>query len=152
MLTVIGNIFIWLLVFVVMLVIEIATLSLTTIWFAGGALAAIIASCFGAKFSLQIFIFLAVSILILFLIRPSAMKYFNSKRTKTNASGLIGLEAKVTETIDNDNMKGKAVVNGQEWTARAVKDDMIIEAGEKAKIVEIKGVKLILNNIKEEQN
>ena len=49
-------------------------------------------------------------------------------------------------------MKGKAIINGQEWTARAIRDDMIIEAGEKATIVEIKGVKLILNNKKEEQN
>lgn len=147
-----GSVFMWLIVLVVMLVIEMATLSLTTIWFAGGALVAIIASSFGAKLSLQAFIFLAVSLLILFLLRPSAVKYFNGKRTKTNASGLIGLEAKVLETVDNDNMTGKAVVNGQEWTARAVKDGMIIEKGEKASIVDIKGVKLILNNIKEEQN
>lgn len=147
-----GSVFIWLIVLVAMLVIEMATLSLTTIWFAGGALVAIIASMFGAKISLQVFIFLAVSLLILFLLRPSAVKYFNCKRTKTNASSLIGLEAKVLETVDNDNMTGKAIVNGQEWTARAVKDDMIIEKGEKASIVDIKGVKLILNNIKEEQN
>ena len=147
-----GSVFMWLIVLVVMLVIEMATLSLTTIWFAGGALVAIIASMCGAKVSLQIFIFLAVSILILFLIRPSAIKYFNGKRTNTNASGLIGLEAKVLETVDNDSMTGKVVVNGQEWTARAVKDGMIIEKGEKASIVDIKGVKLILNNIKEEQN
>ena len=147
-----GSVFIWLIVLVAMLVIEMATLSLTTIWFAGGALVAIIASMFGAKISLQVFIFLAVSLLILFLLRPSAVKYFNGKRTKTNVSSLIGLEAKVLETVDNDNMTGKAVVNGQEWTARAVKDDMIIEKGEKASIVDIKGVKLILNNIKEEQN
>ena len=147
-----GSVFIWLIVLVAMLVIEMATLSLTTIWFAGGALVAIIASMFGAKISLQVFIFLAVSLLILFLIRPSAVKYFNGKRTKTNVSSLIGLEAKVLETVDNDNMTGKAIVNGQEWTARAVKDDMIIEKGEKASIVDIKGVKLILNNIKEEQN
>lgn len=147
-----GSVFIWLIVLVAMLVIEMATLSLTTIWFAGGALVAIIASMFGAKISLQVFIFLAVSLLILFLLRPSAVKYFNGNRTKTNASSLIGLEAKVLETVDNDNMTGKAIVNGQEWTARAVKDDMIIEKGEKASIVDIKGVKLILNNIKEEQN
>ena len=147
-----GSVFIWLIVLVAMLVIEMATLSLTTIWFAGGELVAIIASMFGAKISLQVFIFLAVSLLILFLIRPSAVKYFNGKRTKTNVSSLIGLEAKVLETVDNDNMTGKAIVNGQEWTARAVKDDMIIEKGEKASIVDIKGVKLILNNIKEEQN
>lgn len=147
-----GSVFIWLIVLVAMLVIEMATLSLTTIWFAGGALVAIIASMFGAKISLQVFIFLAVSLLILFLLRPSAVKYFNGKRTKTNVSSLIGLEAKVLETVDNDNMTGKAIVNGQEWTARAVKDDMIIEKGEKASIVDIKGVKLILNNTKEEQN
>lgn len=143
---------IWLIVFVLMLVIEMATLSLTTIWFAGGALAALIASGLGAKFIVQVFIFLAVSILVLFLLRPSAIKHFNKNRIKTNVDRFIGLEAKVIETVDNDNMKGKAIINGQEWTARAIRDDMIIEAGEKATIVEIKGVKLILNNKKEEQN
>ena len=100
-----GSVFIWLIVLVAMLVIEMATLSLTTIWFAGGALVAIIASMFGAKISLQVFIFLAVSLLILFLIRPSAVKYFNGKRTKTNVSSLIGLEAKVLETVGIDRFK-----------------------------------------------
>lgn len=143
--------FLWLVILVVLLLIEIMTLNLTTIWFAGGALIALIAAFIGVPFPVQIIIFIVVSCVVLFLLRPSVVKRYNSGLTKTNASSLIGKEAKVIETVNNDEMTGIAIVNGQEWTARAVEDDMIIEKGQKANIIEIKGVKLILSNKKEDK-
>ena len=140
----------WMVVFLVLILIEMATLSLTTVWFAIGALFACCAAYFGAVWTTQFAIFIVVSIVVLFLLRPSAVRYFNQKRVKTNYESLIGMEAKVIETVNNDQLQGVAIVNGQEWTARAVVDDMIIEAGTKARIVKIVGVKLILSNQKEE--
>ena len=92
---------IWLVILVVMAVIEIITLGLTTVWFAGGALVAFIFSLFGAPVPLQITVFVIVSLVLLFLTRPIALKYFNNGRLKTNAEGLIGKCGIVLEDINN---------------------------------------------------
>ena len=133
----------WLIGMVVLLGVELLTMGLTTIWFAGGALAAFGVSMLGGSSVIQIIVFLVVSFLLLFFTRPVAAKYFNKQRAKTNTDSLIGKEAKVTVKIDNFNQQGTVVVNGMEWSART-EDDTIIEAGEKVKIIEIRGVKLIV--------
>jgi len=142
----------WLVVLVVLILIEVATYNLTTIWFACGSLVAGIVSIFGVPFKYQVMVFVVVSLLILILLKPSLDKFFNQKRLKTNYEGIIGLSAKVIETVDNNAAKGVAILNGQEWTARAVSDDMIIEAGSKAKIIKISGVKLILTTDEHKDN
>ncbi len=142
--------FVWLVLLVVLLLVEVMTLNLTTIWFAGGALIALILAFIGVPFNVQAISFVVVSLVVLFLLRPSVVKRYNASLTKTNIGALIGAEVKITETVNNDEMTGKAIVNGQEWTARAIEDDMIIEKDQKAKVIEIKGVKLILSNKKED--
>lgn len=133
----------WLVGMVALLVIELLTMGLTTIWFAGGALAAFITAMLGGTLLIQIIVFLAVSFLLLFFTRPLAAKFFNQQRAKTNTDSLIGQEAKVTEKIDNFNQQGTVYVNGLEWSART-KDDAIIEKGKKVEIQKIEGVKLIV--------
>ncbi|WP_066714261.1 NfeD family protein [Clostridium sp. Marseille-P299] len=140
----------WLIALAVLLVIEIFTLGLTTIWFAGGALIAFFASLLGANLYIQIILFFVVSFLMLFFTRPVAIKYVNKERVKTNYEGLIGKIVKITSKVDNYNQTGTAVVNGTEWTVRSDDDDKIIEAGTKVKIVDIVGVKLIVAEYKEE--
>ena len=80
----------WLAIFIVLLIIEIATMGLTTIWFAGGALIAFCAGLVGFGLGVQIGVFVIVSILLLILTRPIAVKFFNQERQKTNAESLIG--------------------------------------------------------------
>ena len=80
----------WLVIFIVLLIIEIITMGLTTIWFALGALAAFLAGVFGFGTAVQVGVFLVVSLVLLALTRPVAVKYFNKDRTKTNAESLIG--------------------------------------------------------------
>ena len=141
---------IWLVLIAVFVAVEIATLGLTTVWFAAGSLVAFIAGFFGAGFEAQLIVFFVVSIILVFFVRPSACKKFNSSRIKTNADSLIGVEGKVLETIDNFNQKGNVFLDGKEWTARSV-DDSIIQSGERVVVVEISGVKLIVTK-KEAQN
>ena len=129
----------WLAIVVVMAIIEIITLGLTTIWFAGGALVAFIASLFGAGFVIQVVLFVAVSVILLAATRPLAVKYLNKNMESTNAESLIGKLAVVKEEIDNLNARGHVSVNGQEWTARAVEEKVIPE-GVTVEIVEISGV------------
>lgn len=138
----------WLIALVVLLIIEIITLGLTTIWFAGGALAAFLAALLGMNTIIQVIIFLAVSFVLLIYTRPLAAKYFNTRRVRTNSESLIGKEAKVTAKIDNFNQQGTVMVNGQEWSARSV-DDQIIEPEEPVTIIEISGVKLIVKKKEE---
>lgn len=134
----------WLVIMAVLLVVEIATLGLTTIWFAAGALVAFVIAIFNLPIWLQVGVFIVVSVVMLIFTRPAAAKYLNSKTTKTNVDSLIGKSAKVTKTINNIQSEGQVVVNGMEWTARSSEDDVTIPEGTIVTILEIKGVKLIV--------
>lgn len=134
----------WLILFVVLLVIEILTMGLTTVWFAGGALVAFILAFVGFGLPVQIIVFLLVSIGLLILTRPIAMKFFNQERQKTNAESLIGQKAIVLERIDTLYGTGRAEVNGMEWSAKTDDSEDTIEAGEVVVIEGIQGVKLIV--------
>ena len=139
----------WLAVFVLLIVIELATMGLTTIWFAGGAVAGFIASMLGANVVIQAVVFFVVSIVLLIFTRPFAVRYINSNKTKTNIDGLIGQEALVLEEINNIRETGCARLEGKEWTARSV-DDTVIPADTVVIVERIEGVKLIVKTKKEE--
>lgn len=104
--------------FILLLIIEFATLGLTTIWFAAGSLGAFLANILGAGMEIQVGIFLTVSIILLILTRPIVLKYFNSNRQKTNVDSLIGRQGPVIERIDTINGKGLVAVDGENWSAR----------------------------------
>lgn len=142
--------FIWLALLVVFLVVEWVTVGLVSIWFAGGSLVAMLLAAAGIPEIWQIVAFLAVSALLLILTRPAAVKFMNSKREKTNYEGIIGKIVRVTERVNNYEQTGTAIVGGQEWTARAEDDTVIIEKDALAKVVNIKGVKLILKQYEED--
>lgn len=143
-------VFAWLALMIIFIIIEIATVGLTTIWFAGGALIATLVSVFGGPVYLQTICFFVVSLSLLYFTRPWAMKYINSNHTKTNYEGVIGKVVRITEKVDNLNETGTAKVNGQEWTARSQQDELTIEAGSLAKVVEIQGVKLIVTEYQDD--
>jgi membrane protein implicated in regulation of membrane protease activity len=140
----------WLAAMIILILIEIPTVGLTTIWFAIGALVAVIASVVGLGFGVQIVLFVVVSLGMLIFTRPWAMKYINANRTKTNYEGIIGKIVRITKDVDNISETGCAIVNGQEWTVRANVDTTKISSGSLAKVVDIRGVKLIVEEFKEE--
>ena len=135
----------WLILFIILLIIEICTLGLTTVWFAIGALVSWILALLQVSLPVQVIVFLVVSILLFILTRPIAIKYFNRNREKTNADGLIGQVAIVTETIDAIQSTGVVVINGMEWSAKA-SDGQVIEEGVQVMVESIQGVKLIVKN------
>ncbi len=138
----------WLVILVVCLVVEVCTLGLASIWFAGGALLALIISLIGGPWWLQLLVFLVVSIVLLVFTRPIATKYFNKNRTKTNVEGVVGKQAIVTLKIDNLMGQGQIVTDGMEWTARSL-DSTVIEEGTVVVIEKIEGVKAIVKIRKE---
>ena len=139
---------VWLIILALCLVVEIATLGLVTIWFAGGALVAFFVAMITDSVLIQVVVFLAVSLLLLFFTRPVAKRFYNSKRTKTNVDSVIGEQCKVTETVDNFNGTGTVLLNGLEWTARS-KDDTVIETGTRVQVCAIDGVKAIVEKVTE---
>lgn len=134
---------IWLGILALLLVVEAITAGLTTIWFAGGALVAAIACYAGANLTVQILLFLCVSLVLLIFTRPLAMKYFNKETIQTNANSLIGKKAVVIQET------GQVRINDIEWTARSADDEKIGE-GTVVTIEEIRGVKLIVKQNKED--
>lgn len=139
----------WLVVLVVLVIIELLTMGLTTVWFAGGALVATIAALLHAPLSLQIILFLVVSVVLLFSTRPLAVKYFNKDRIRTNAESLVGRQAIVISEIDNLQGIGQVNVGGMEWSARTRVDGVRLPVGTVVTILAINGVKLIVEERKE---
>ena len=133
----------WLIIFIVLLVIEIITMGLTTIWFAGGALMALLMAFIGFGLPVQIGVFLVVSVALLILTRPVAVKFFNTERQKTNAESLIGQQAVVLKDVDTLHAAGLVEVNGQEWSAKD-EPNGFIPKDSVVSIEGIQGVKLIV--------
>lgn len=136
----------WMGAAVILLLIEILTLGLTSIWFAGGAVLAAVTAFVGGPLLLQLAVFIAMSCLLFFFTRPLAQKYLNSSVEKTNVEALIGQHGIVRETIDNFQGKGKVYVNGMDWSAKSLHDEEIPE-GTEIVIHKIQGVKLIVDAI-----
>ena len=135
---------VWLALMVLLLIVEAATAPLVCIWFALGALAALIAALFGAPLWLQAAWFLAVSLLTLWLTRPLVVKYLNNRKVATNADRVVGAEAVVTQDIDNISGAGAVHVDGKEWTARSESGEHIAK-GSVVRVCRIEGVKLIVD-------
>lgn len=140
----------WLIGAAILLLIEIATVSLTSIWFVGGAVVAAIVSAFHGPMLLQIGSFIVVSVILLILTRPVAVKYMNSKVEKTNADALVGRKCRVTVTIDPTEPAGNIRINDVDWVARPLDGESVIEAGTEVIIREISGVKLLVEPIVKE--
>jgi membrane protein implicated in regulation of membrane protease activity len=135
---------VWLIVLVVLVIIELLTMGLTTIWFAGGALVAAVVSLFQAPLVLQVILFLIVSAVLLFFTRPIAVKYFNKDRVRTNAESLVGRQAIVISEIDNLQGIGQVNVGGMEWSAKTSVDGITLPVGTVATVLAISGVKLVV--------
>ena len=135
----------WLLLTAALLVIEALTAGLTTIWFAGGSIVALILTFLGAPVWLQTGAFAAVSLILLLVTRPLALKYMNKGKGATSLDRMIGREVLVTERIDNLRGTGEVQVDGQYWMARSADSDLTIEKGETARVRSIQGVKLIVD-------
>lgn len=139
----------WLILLAVLLVTEAVTVGLTTIWFAGGALVAAIASGLGAGILIQWILFLSISVVLLIFTRPLAVRYMNRGVEKTNVDSLIGKRAVVIQKINNLEQTGQVRINDIEWMARSLSDDMHIPENAIVVIEDVQGVKLIVREEKE---
>ena len=139
----------WIIIFIVLLVIEIATLGLTTIWFAAGALVAFLVGILGFGIITQIVLFLVVSVVLLVLTRPIALKYFNNKRQSTNVESMIGRQGVVLEDIDTIKSQGLVEVDWETWSARTDEPEGVIPKDTIVYVEGVQGVKLIVKKKEE---
>ena len=134
---------VWLVLLLLFAGAEAISVGLTSVWFAAGALCALIAALLGGAMWIQITLFLAVSLLCLLAARPLARRHLNSKVEATNADRVIGEQAQVTEDIDNIRGRGAVVIRGVPWTARS-EDGLPVPAGTLVKVLRIEGVKVFV--------
>lgn len=136
---------IWLFLVIVFIIVEISTLAYVSFWFIFGAVAAMFISLVIASTTIQIAVFLMVSLISLILLRPFALKFAKPK-AKSNIDALIDKEGIVTEEINNAENKGRIKVIGQDWAALS-ENNNIIEAGKKVVILNVTGIKLIVREV-----
>ena len=136
----------WLVLTVILLITEAATVTVVSLWFAAGALAAMAMALAGGSIWLQVLVFLVVSAAALTALRPLVRKYLTPKLTATNIDSLIGSIGIVTAAIDNIAASGQIKLNGMEWTARSSSGELI-ETGTKVRVDKIEGVKVFVSPV-----
>ena len=142
---------IWLILIVVFLLAEGATVALVSTWFAIGSLAAMLMALTGAGTGLQVAVFVIVSAICLTALRPLVRKHIQPKLTKTNVDAVAGSTGLVTVAIDNVMAQGQVKLGAMEWTARSESGEPI-GAGTLVKVVRVEGVKAIVSPVKETVN
>ena len=136
----------WLIIFIFLIFVEMATINLVSIWFAIGAIASCILSIYVDNLIIQLGCFVITSTICLILTKSIISKIKNHKITPTNLDRVIGDIGIVTEDIDEFN-NGEVKVDGKTWTATSKET---LKVGTKVKIVSINGVKLNVKSIKED--
>lgn len=135
---------IWLLLMVVFLVTEASTVTLVSLWFAAGALAAMVVSLLSGALWLQVTVFLAVAVILLTALRPLVRKFVTPKLTATNIDSVIGSTGLVTAPIDNVTASGQVKLGGMDWSARSTSGDPIAK-GTRVRVDRIEGVKVFVS-------
>ena len=137
---------VWIAAIILLVLLESATVTLVCIWFAGGALAALICAAFGLGLEIQLPVFLVVSGALLLITRPLVRKKINFRKQATNADVVVGKTGLVIEKIDNIEGAGQVKAGGRYWTARS-EDGRIIKKDVYVHIIRIEGVKLIVREL-----
>lgn len=139
---------VWLGLLILFAVGEAVSVGLTSIWFAAGALAALVCALLNGPLWLQITLFIIVSILCLLAVRPLAKRYLNGKVQPTNVDRILGEEAQVTEDIDNIQGRGAVTIGGITWSARSQNGEAI-PTGALVKVLRIEGVKVFVEPVRD---
>ena len=137
----------WFCLMAAFLIAEALTVTMISLWFAGGALAALAVAALGGAFWLQMLVFLLVSTVLLAALRPLVRRFITPKVSATNVDAVIGTVAIVSVAIDNLAAQGQVKLNGMEWTARSTTGDPIAQ-GTQVKVDRVEGVKVYVTPAK----
>lgn len=140
------TVFIWLAALIFFVTVEAMTVTLVSVWFAVGALAACIAAFCQFSLSVQIVVFVAVSAVMLACLRPFSKKVLRPGITATNVDSIVGAEGIVTAEIDNITAAGQVKLSGMVWTARSTTGEPI-PTGTHIRVDRIEGVKVYVTPV-----
>ena len=138
---------IWFVLLIVFVLAEAATVTVVSLWFAAGALAALVVSMLSGPVWLQVLVFAVVSVVLLWMLRPIIRKHFNPTLTRTNVDAVIGREATTMVAINNRMAQGKVMLDGMEWSARSTTGEEISE-NTVVRVDRVEGVKLFVTPVK----
>ena len=133
----------WIILFFVICAIEVATQQLVAIWFASASLLCVFLSYLGIDFSIQLVVFIIISIATLIILRPYAMKRLNTTTISTNADEIIGKYAIVMNDFNPLTKEGRVVIEGMDWAAKT-NDGFGLKKGDEVLVKQIEGVKVIV--------
>ena len=134
----------WLVAMVIFMAAEAMTVTLVSVWFAAGALGAVIVALLGGGLVMQVTVFLALAVALLLSLRGIVRKHFNPRITKTNIDSILGATGIVVTPVNNIAALGQVQINGMEWSARS-SDNSHIAAGTLVKVDKIEGVKVFVS-------
>lgn len=134
---------IWLAGIIVFVILEAVTYQLVSIWFAIGALGGLIAEILGARFNIQMTVFIALSVILLLCLRPVSKRLIKNKRVNTNVDSLIGENVLITKEVNNTEGTGEGKINGMVWSVKSA-DGTVIPEGEIAEVEYVRGVRLVV--------
>ncbi|SDX98706.1 NfeD family protein [Lachnobacterium bovis] len=142
-----NDVIFWLTLMMILIINEILTVGLVTIWFAIGAAVATLAAGLGAPIYVQIILFLAVSIVLLFYTKPFMDKYVVTRKVATNIDSIIGEKIEITQKVESYGKVGVGKLQGKEWSIIAENPKEEFEAGEICQVVKVQGVKLVVKKV-----
>ena len=133
--------YIWLIVAIILVIVEILTAGFGVICFAIGAAFSALVSALGGSFTWQVVVFVVVSLLAFIFLRPVVIRFLDkkSKDVKTNADALVGRKGVVSECIDAENHTGRVAIDGDDWKAVS-EDGSVIEKGAYVEIVKLDSI------------
>lgn len=135
----------WAVLTIALIIAELNTIQLISVWFAAGSLVSFIISLFGASFAWQVVAFIVISIVLLLATRPFVKKFMSRGIVKTNADSIVLKECVVIEEVNNSRGTGRVHVDGLDWAARSAHMEKIFEADDICVIREIQGVTVIVD-------
>ena len=142
---------IWLVLMILFLILEAVTVMVLSMWFAAGALVALLLSLLHLEIWLQIAMFFLVSTILLACLRPMVQRHFTPKLSRTNVDALIGSKGYVTADIDNICAAGQVKLGSMEWSARSA-NGLPIPAGTLIRVQHIEGVKAYVLPVEEKES
>ncbi len=134
----------WLAAMVIFLLAEAVTVTLVSIWFAAGALVAILAALLGGNLMVQVMLFLLVAVVLLLCLRPIVRRFIHPNLIRTNVDSVIGALGIVTTQVNNISALGQVKINGLEWSARSTTGAPLKE-GAMVKVDRVEGVKVFVS-------
>ncbi len=137
----------WFLIFLILIVVEVLTINLSTVWFIIGSVFAFFSSFFTRNLNYQIIVFIVCTIISIILTKRFLTKVSNFKKINTNVDSIIGRTCLVTKDINNLLNQGEIVIDKNIWSALSKDDNVVIKEGTKVKICDIKGVKVIVEEV-----